>query len=106
MSYDTTAAFPFAPFHGTPLHKLCVERGYISEDFNPGSLNVDAPLDMPQLSQGEIKGLRRTFSLYARMPKEYWPKIKRAEKFDEEGNRIFAELKQDYQDTYFNKNRV
>jgi anaerobic magnesium-protoporphyrin IX monomethyl ester cyclase len=106
LSYDTTAAFPFAPFHGTALQQLCVERGYITEDFNPGSLNVDASLDMPQLSREEVKGLRRTFALYAKMPKEDWPKIRRAEKFDDEGNRIFAELKKDYQEKYFDKNKA
>ena len=62
-----------------------MEKGYISEDLIFGSINVDAPLDMPQLSREEIKGLRRTFALYARMPKRYWPKIKKAEKFDGDG---------------------
>lgn len=99
--FDTTNSLPFAPFHGTPLHDLCVKRGYISEDFNPGPLNVDVSLDMPQLSREEIKGLKRTFALYARMPKKYWSKIKKAEKFDEEGNRLYAELKKIYQETYF-----
>jgi radical SAM superfamily enzyme YgiQ (UPF0313 family) len=101
LTFDTTNALPFAPFHGTPLHQLCVERGYISEEFTPGSLNLDAPLDMPQLSREEIKGLRRTFPLYARMPKDCWSRIKKAEKFDEEGNHIYAELRKTYQDKYF-----
>ena len=64
-------------------------------------MNVDISLNMPQISRDEIKGLRRTFALYARMPKEYWPMIERAEKFDEEGNRIFEDLKKIYQKTYF-----
>ncbi|MBU0477123.1 B12-binding domain-containing radical SAM protein [bacterium] len=102
LTFDTTNALAFSPFHGTPLHKVCVERGYISKSFNPGSLNVDASLNMPQLSREEIIGLRRTFSLYARMPKKYWQKIKRAEKFDAEGNRIFEELRKVYQEKYFN----
>lgn len=101
LIFDTTNALPFAPFHGTPLHELCVERGYITEDFNPGSLNVDASLDMPQLSREEVNGLKRTFALYAKMPKKYWPKIKKAEKFDEEGNLLYTELKKIYQETYF-----
>lgn len=101
LTFDTVNAVAFAPFHGTPLQKLCVARGYISEDFNPGSLNVDAPLDMPQLSQEQIKGLRRTFALYTRLPKKYWPQIEKAEKFDEEGNRIFADLQKVYRDKYF-----
>ena len=101
LAFDTVNAVPFAPFHGTPLHELCVERKYISRDFTCGSLNVDAPLDMPQLSREEIVGLKRTFTLYARMPKEYWTKIKRAEKNDTEGNKIFSELRRIYQKNYF-----
>ena len=101
LVFDTANAAVFAPFHGTYLHKYCVDKGYISSDYNPGSLNVDVSLNMPQISRDEIKGLRRTFALYARMPKEYWPRIERAEKFDEEGNRIFEELKKIYQKTYF-----
>ncbi len=103
LTFDTVNAVAFAPFHGTSLHKLCVERGYISENFTPGSINVDVSLDMPQLSKEEIRGLQRTFALYAKMPKDYWPKIERAEKFDEEGNRVFSELKKIYQEKYFNE---
>ncbi len=91
---DSTNCSVFAPFHGTPLQKECVKRGYIKEDTVFGSINVDAPLDMPQLSKKEIQGMRRTFVLYCKMPKSYWPKIKRAEIFDEEGDRIFNELRE------------
>ncbi|HOW35823.1 MAG TPA: radical SAM protein [Candidatus Omnitrophota bacterium] len=98
---DTMNCAVFAPFHGTPLQKLCVERGYVSEDTIFGSINVDIPLNMPQLTQEDIRGIRRTFSLYVRLPKSNWPQIRRAEKFDEEGNRIFAELSKMYQEKYF-----
>lgn len=101
LTFDTVNAVAFAPFHGTYLHKFCVEKDYITEDFTPGSINVDVSLDMPQLSKDEIRGLQRTFAMYARMPREYWDKIRRAEKFDEEGNRIFTELRHIYQDKYF-----
>jgi len=103
---DTTNCVAFAPFHGTSLRKLCVEKGYVSEDFIFGSINVDVPLNMPQLSREEIRGLRRVFTLYARMPKEHWPQIKKAEKFDQEGNRTFAELSKIYQDRYFATSKV
>jgi len=102
LIYDTTNCAVFAPFHGTHLQQVCVERGYVLADYTPGSLNVDVALNMPNISKEEIKGLRRTFALYARMPKDLWPKIRRAEKFDEEGNRIFSELKKIYQEKYFN----
>ena len=65
-----------------------------------GSINTDAPLDMPQLSRQDIQGLRRTFVLYSKLPKEYWPQIERAETFDEEGNKIFTELSDIYQKQY------
>ena len=58
LVFDTKNAFSYPLFHGTSLHKLCLERGYITNEFNPGSLNVDIPLGMPQLSREEIDGLR------------------------------------------------
>ncbi len=94
LTVDSTNCCVFAPFHGTPLKKVCVEKGYVEEDMICGSINTEAPLDMPQLSREEIKGLRRTFVLYVRMPKRYWPEIQRAEKFDEEGNRLFHKLRE------------
>jgi len=101
LTVDTTNCSVFSPFHGTPLQKLCVEKGYIDNDFIFGSINVDAPLNMPQLSREEIKSLRRVFALYARMPKKYWPRIKQAEKFDDEGDKAFSELREIYQQKYF-----
>ena len=101
LSSETINCSVFAPFHGTPLQKLAVEKGYVAEDFVFGSINVDAPLDMPQLPRDEIKSLRRTFALYCKLPKDYWPMIKKAERFDEEGNQAFAELRRIYQKNYF-----
>jgi len=100
LSAESINCAVFAPFHGTPLQKVCVEKGLIAEDFIFGSINVDAPLDMPQLSREAIQGLRRTFVLYVRLPKKYWPEIKRAESADKEGDRIFHELRQIYLDKY------
>ncbi len=101
---DSVNCSVFAPFHGTPLQKECVQRGLIKEDTIFGSINVDAPLDMPQLPRQQIQGLRRTFVLYIKLPKEYWPDIERAEKFDEEGNRKFTELSTVYHKMYFSGN--
>ena len=53
------------------------------------------------MSYEELKGLQRTFLLYVRFPKSEWPEIKIAEKFDEEGNRIFEKYKKIYQEKYF-----
>ena len=58
-------------------------------------------LDLPKFPKEEIQGMRRTFSMYVRMPKKYWPDIERAEKFDEEGNHIFSDLSTIFQEKYF-----
>ena len=90
---DSMNCSVFAPFHGAPLHKECVDRGYIDEDLILGSINTEAPLNMPQFPKEMIQGLRRTFVLYVKMPKEYWPRIKKAERSDAEGDREFDELR-------------
>lgn len=101
LKFDTTNAYVFSPFHGTPLWDVCVNEGLISEDTTVRNLTIDAVLDMPQLPKEEVEGLRRTFALYARMPKEYWPDIERAEVDDEEGNRRFQALREEYIGLYF-----
>jgi len=99
---DTTNCVAFAPFRGTYLHKLCVDRGYIKPDqLGYGSMTSSIFLDLPTFPREQIEGLRRTFSMYARMPYECWPDIKRAEKFDKEGNKIFAELAKEFKERYF-----
>ena len=57
-------------------------------------------LNMPQISSEEIYGLLRTFPLYVKMPKEYWPQIERAEIFDKEGDKIYNELSEIYHNEY------
>jgi hypothetical protein len=101
LEFDTCNAYAFTPFHGTPLHQYCVRKGYTSMDNVVGLSTMDIPLDMPQLSSKEIAGLRRTFALYARLPKKYWPKIRRAEGNDKKGRRIYNELREIYMEKYF-----
>ena len=103
LTFDSVNASPFAPFHGTDLQKVCVDEGFIEADHTPGSFLSDFALDQPQLSREEVIGLRKTFALYVRFPEKDWPLIERAEKDDDEGNRIYDELRQRYQESYFHK---
>jgi len=48
----------------------------------------------------------KCFSLYARLPEKLWPRIQSAEKDDEEGNAIFAELREEYISRYFNDGKI
>ena len=101
LKFDTSNAYAFSPFHGTPLQEVCLRKGLISEKRTVKNLTIDAALDMSQLSRKEIEGLRKTFALYARLPKEYWPQIKVAEGNDEQARRAFEELRKIYLERYF-----
>lgn len=102
LTFDTTNAYAFTPFRGTELYAYCLQKGYVNEEDLAGCLTKDTMVSMPQLSPQEILGLMRTFSLYARMPKEYWERIRIAESFDEKGNQEFEELSALYTQMFFN----
>ena len=55
-------------------------------------------LDMPTISKQELMGLQKTFVLYAKLPKYEFPRIKIAEKNNEEGLKMFSELSEEYSD--------
>jgi radical SAM superfamily enzyme YgiQ (UPF0313 family) len=93
IPFDTANAYAFAPFHGTPLRDYCIKKGYLKDDDLAGCFTTTPPLDMPQLPAKEIEGLRKTFILYAKMPHEYWPEIKRAEENSQEGLETLEKLK-------------
>ncbi len=100
-SIDATGAFIFAPYHGTPLRTLAIEKGYIKEDEICSLSNTSASmLNMPTISKEEISGLAKVFSLYIKFPKERWPEIKIAEKSDKEGNLMMSKLGEEFDKTY------
>jgi len=90
----------FGAYRGTKLWELCVEKRYISKDAIAGDYRSDAELDMPQLDKETVKGLQRTFPLYVTSPRDMWPEIEKAEKFDEEGNALFEKLSDTYKEKY------
>ena len=55
---------------------------------------------MPSISKEEIKGLMKTFVLYARLPRSYWKEIKLAEAETDEGNQKYFELMNLFQKEY------
>jgi anaerobic magnesium-protoporphyrin IX monomethyl ester cyclase len=102
LGTDSVNAYYFTPYRGTPMRDDCITAGYITEDTETATPTGGSPvLNMPQLTNTEILGLVRTFSLYVKFPKEEWPLIQRAEKTDEEGNRIFGDLSAKYYERFF-----
>lgn len=92
----------FTPFHGTPLRKLAIERGYMKDDSVIAPSNTDdaSVLVMPQFSQEQIVGKRRTFNMYVRFPQERWKEIEEAEHITIDGNRAWERLRKEYLATY------
>ena len=102
IKFDSCNAYAFFPFKGTNLYDICIKEGYLKEATatTRGCLTLDPILDMPQLSRNEIKGLMRTFVLYATMPKKHWRFIRVAERLNKEGNKMFKKLKNIYYEKY------
>jgi len=63
----------FHPYRGSPLRKLCVERGIIDEDQGKHEdvYRSDSQLNMPQITKQELKNLMKSFQLYMKLPEEY-----------------------------------
>ena len=59
-------------------------------------------LKLPNFSPEEMRGLRRTFAMYVKFPKNRWKDIEKAESFDDEGNKVWNELRQEYLDRFLN----
>ena len=47
-----------------------------------------------------IEEIKKCFALYIKFPKNRWSEIEKAEKDDEEGNKIFTQLSEEYLEKY------
>ena len=92
----TMNCYFFTPYRGTWLYKYCVENGYLDPNSKTHQVLDGGDIKYDKITREELYGLQRTFSLYARLGEEWFPKIRIAEKFDEQGNRMFEELKKEF----------
>jgi radical SAM superfamily enzyme YgiQ (UPF0313 family) len=100
---DNANIYTFVPFHGTPLRKMCEDLGLIKHEQVTKCLTAETQLFMPQYPPHEIEEIKKCFPLYVKFPKNRWKEIERAEKNDEEGNRIYKNLKQEFLEKYMPK---
>jgi radical SAM superfamily enzyme YgiQ (UPF0313 family) len=97
---DSVNAYSYSPFHGTPLRKMAEDMGYCKPDLIARSVTKKTFLNMPQFPPEAIEGLRRCFVLYVKMPENRWKDIERAEKLTSEGDRIWAQLRDECAEKY------
>ena len=98
-------AFIFAPFWGTPLRELAIQRKYISPDLictESSNTSGSSLLKMPHFTAEQIDGFMRTFSFYVKFPKDRWSEIDKARELTPEGDRVFDKLRDEYSETYLN----
>jgi len=103
LNLDNSMVHVFSPYRGTSLYDISVDKGYMPVDQIAGDYRSDVTLDMPHLTKEEVLGLHRTFSMYVKFPKEMWPEIKIAERFDDDGNKKFDELGKLYRGKFLEK---
>jgi len=99
--FDSVSCFLFAPYKGTLLRRVCVEKGYIGRETNVTDHSLDYILDNPLISKKELLGILRTFTSYCRLPKEHFSLIRKAEEFTKEGNLSFKKVMEIYSKAYF-----
>jgi len=101
LGTDSVNAYIFTPYRGTAMYNDAVSKGFINDTAETNSIITGSILDMPTISQDEILGLVRTFSLYVKFPKEEWPEIAISENFTPEGEAAFAKLSERYYERFF-----
>lgn len=92
----TINSFIFVPYTGTPLRKLCIEKGYLKDEYvtSTSAFYKKSVLRMPSISAEEILSLEKTLLFYIKLPKTYYPEIKIAERNDAQGNEMLKKLSQ------------
>ena len=98
---DTINALCFVPYTGTPLRQYCIDKGYLDPNMATDSVIKKSILNMPNFTAEQIQGIIRTFSLYVRLSESYFDKIRLAEQLNEEGDRMYSELKEIFHKKYF-----
>ena len=82
----------FQPLPGQVLRKICIEEGFITGNEPMPTFTGNSILKMPQISSDQIVNLRRTFLLYAYLPKQYYPQIEKCEKDYNNNKELYKEL--------------
>ena len=101
LGTDSVNAYIFQPYRGSAMFDDAISRGFIEIDSPTNSPILGSVLTMPTITQEELLGLVRTFSLYVKFPREEWPQIAIAEKFTPEGDAMFVELSKRYYERFF-----
>jgi len=93
----------FVPFRGCELYDSCKQNGLLPDKAYSAvsDLSDESVLNFSKEYKQGLKGLMKTFNLYVKLPEKYYPRIKIAERSDEEGTAMFKYLSRFLQEGTF-----
>ena len=104
--FDALTVSIFTPYRGTVLRQI-VKNGWLDPNHLTVHTTSSSVLKMPKpyLQSVEIDGLMRTIPLYVYFPCDHWENIQKAEKFDEEGEKMFKKYSNIYKENFLKTNQ-
>jgi len=92
LDLDISIMSIFYPFIGTPLREFCIESGFITGKEKTINFTDPPILKNQPMSPKEVYNIRRVYSLYSRLPEEYFSKIELCEKDFDNNIDLYQEL--------------
>jgi len=92
LDLDISIMSIFYPFIGTPLREYCLENGYITGNEKTTNFTDPPILKNQPMSPIEVYNIRRVYSLYTRLPEEYFSKIELCEKDFDHHTELYEDL--------------
>ena len=86
----TSSAAVYMPYPRTRLAEITEEFGLLKDTSDYDSLSTS--LESPHLGKDDINGLARTFTLYTKIPEEFFPVLEKCEKDEELSAKLFPLL--------------
>lgn len=96
--YDAITVSIFTPYRGTPLREQAIKEGWLDPDSLTVHTTSTSLLKMPHFTAHQIDGLMRTFPLYVQFDESEWADLAKAERFEPEGEVVFARYSQMYKE--------
>lgn len=92
LDLDISIMSIFYPFLGTPLREYCIKNGFITGKEKTTSFTDPPILKNQPMSPMEVYNIRRVYSLYSRLPQEYFSKIELCEKDFDNNMDLYQDL--------------
>ena len=87
---STSSVAAYQPYPKTRLANIAMEFGMLNK--TPAYNSVRTDLNSPHMTTEEIEGLVRTFSLYTKLPRKFFPILEKCERDAEFAKKTFPKL--------------